>query len=82
MFDYSTGFGFNPIQMGPTFSVAWTEDAEDQIRELCRSIESDTGFYTMHYTLLDDYLIEAGFPSYCDLPRSLQKVINQELNIF
>lgn len=82
MFDYSAGFGFNPIQMGPAFSTAWTEDAAESLREVCRGIESDTGFHTMHYTLLNDYLVEAGFPCYEDLPRSLQKVVDEELNIY
>ena len=82
MFNFSNGFDANPIQMGPQFMVAWQEDAEEQIRNLCWDVADHEGTRLIYSTVLNDYLREANFPNYYQLPTNLRGIIDEELVIF
>ncbi len=82
MFDFKAGLDVNPIQMGPQFMVAWEEDAEEQIRDLCWDVADHEGTHLICSGVLCDYLHEAGFPNYYELPTNLRKIIDEELEIF
>lgn len=82
MFNFKNGFEINPIQMGSQFAVAWQEDAEEQIYNLCYDIADHEGTHLIYVQTLNDYLFEANFPNYHELPNNLKNIIDEELEIF